>query len=341
MWPWSKKSESRVEEQTRDVVKPPKIKVQETAPADATISHSDLKDAIFALRGNGFHFGMSYAQMNGYNEQLTNPQRFSELVSLVCSDPDFTEPGIDFAVKCQIGELDYSAQRPEGLSYSIPNMQSAPVSRFQQEEDSKKWARELLTRVRKVGGNDLSLGFSRTGFNFREFLMNTVIERRADDLALVYEEVEKRKDALRPLFLRAYSKGRNKYGETEFGPLYGEINDFFKVFFPQDTLKFFFLAPPVINVMNIALAWVAEARSDDVQPDDGIDFEHWCSRKIEEQGWAVVVTKSFGDQGVDVVASRDSVTVVVQCKRYSTLSVTKQFRRLFPVPSTTMPILPW
>ena len=114
------------------------------------------------------------------------------------------------------------------------------------------------------------------------------------------------------------TRGRNRYGEIEFGPLCEEINDFFKKFFPEGTLKFFFLAPPVINAMTIALAWVAEARIDDARPDNGIDFEHWCSRKIEEQGWVVVVTKASGDQGVDVVASRDSITVAVQCKRYST-----------------------
>ena len=186
-------------------MKPPEFKVQEAAQAAAPISHDDLKDAILLLRGSGFHFGLSYAQMNGYNEKLTKSERFSELLTLVCSDPEFTELGIDFAVKCQIGELDYDAQHPDGLSYSIPNFSTAYVSPFQQEEDSKRPARQLLETLRKVGGNDLSRGFGRIGFNFREFLVNTVIERRADDLALVHKEVEKRKDALRPLFLRAYS----------------------------------------------------------------------------------------------------------------------------------------
>jgi hypothetical protein len=318
MWPWSKKPKSIVEKQINETIKPPEPKVQQATPAVASISHDKLKDAILLLRGDGFHFGMSYAQMNGYNEQLTNPARFSELITLVCSDPEFTELGIDFAVKCQLGELDYSAQHPNGLSYSIPNFQTDSMLRQKEEENSKRWARELLARVREVGGNNLSRGFDRIGFNFREFLINTVIERRASDLGLFYTEIERRKDALRPLFLRAYARGRNKYGEIECGPLNKEINDFFERFFPKGTLKFFFLAPPVVNAMAIALAWVEEAQVDDILPNDGHDYEHWCSRKIEEQGWSVVVTKASGDQGVDVIASRDSITVAVQCKRYTT-----------------------
>lgn len=192
------------EEKVKETIKPPELRVQQAAPATASISHDKLKDAIVLLRGSGFHFGMSYAQMNGYNEKLTNPARLSELVTLICSNPDFTDLGIDFAVKCQIEELDYSATHPDGFSYSISSIQTDSMLRLKQEEDKKKWARELLARVREFGENDLGRGFARIGFNFREFLINTVIERRERDLELFYQEIEKRKDALRPLFLRAY-----------------------------------------------------------------------------------------------------------------------------------------
>lgn len=315
MWPWSKKTARGSDEQIINSEQARNFTPQVPEPA---IVHDDIRNAIISLRGEGFHFGMSYAQMNGYDEKLTNSERFSELVSLVCSEPKFTDPGIEFAVKFQIEELDFNAKRPEGLTYTVPGVQSATISRLQQEEDSKRWARELLAGVRRLGGNDLRVGFERLGFDFREFLVNTVIERRSDDLRLVCQEVDQRKDVLRPLFLRAYSRGRNKYGETEFGPLVAEINDFFKNFFPEGRLKFFCLAPPVINVMSIALSWVEEARSKEAQPEDGIDFEHWCARKLEQQGWAVVVSNASSDQGVDVIASRDSISVAVQCKRYST-----------------------
>jgi hypothetical protein len=118
--------------------------------------------------------------------------------------------------------------------------------------------------------------------------------------------------------LRAYSKGRNKYGEVELDLLFQEAADFLEKFFPEGSLKFFFLAPPLNVVVELALGWVEEAQSNDAQPHDGIDFEHWCAKKIEQQGWSVVVSNASGDQGVDIIASRETVTVVVQCKRYST-----------------------
>jgi hypothetical protein len=165
---------------------------------------------------------------------------------------------------------------------------------------------------------NLAAGFEAVGFDFRQFLVNTVTERREADLALVRQKVAEKQAILRPLFLRAYSKGRNKYGEVELDLLFQEAADFLEKFFPEGSLKFFFLAPPLNVVVELALGWVEEAQSNDAQPHDGIDFEHWCAKKIEQQGWSVVVSNASGDQGVDIIASRETVTVVVQCKRYST-----------------------
>ena len=52
-------------------------------------------------------------------------------------------------------------------------------------------------------------------------------------------------------------------------------------------------------------------------PDNGYDFEHWVAAKLNEAGWAASVTQASGDNGVDVIAERDGVSVAVQCKRYA------------------------
>lgn len=48
-----------------------------------------------------------------------------------------------------------------------------------------------------------------------------------------------------------------------------------------------------------------------------IEYEHYCAELLREAGWDARVTSATGDQGVDVVATRDGQTVAVQVKRYS------------------------
>lgn len=52
-------------------------------------------------------------------------------------------------------------------------------------------------------------------------------------------------------------------------------------------------------------------------PQDGIDFEHWCADVLISCGWEANVSQASGDQGVDILATRESTILAVQCKRYS------------------------
>jgi restriction system protein len=49
----------------------------------------------------------------------------------------------------------------------------------------------------------------------------------------------------------------------------------------------------------------------------GTEFEQLCSDLLRESGWDARATKATGDQGVDIIAQREGLTVVLQCKRYS------------------------
>lgn len=52
-------------------------------------------------------------------------------------------------------------------------------------------------------------------------------------------------------------------------------------------------------------------------PSDGLEFEHWVARSLIQFGWKATVSKGSGDQGVDVVAELDGLSVGIQCKLYS------------------------
>lgn len=46
-------------------------------------------------------------------------------------------------------------------------------------------------------------------------------------------------------------------------------------------------------------------------------YETFCSELLNSNGWDARVTRKIGDQGVDIVANKENVNIVVQCKKYS------------------------
>jgi hypothetical protein len=54
--------------------------------------------------------------------------------------------------------------------------------------------------------------------------------------------------------------------------------------------------------------------SDDMTPRE---FEVFCAEELRRAGWNARVTKQSRDQGVDVVAEKGDIRVVIQCKRYA------------------------
>ena len=52
-----------------------------------------------------------------------------------------------------------------------------------------------------------------------------------------------------------------------------------------------------------------------VVPEDGIAYERHCADILGRAGWKARATPATGDQGADVVAEREGVRLVMQCKR--------------------------
>lgn len=52
-------------------------------------------------------------------------------------------------------------------------------------------------------------------------------------------------------------------------------------------------------------------------PRDPIAYENMCADLLRQQGWQAKTTSGSGDQGVDVWACKQGVSIVIQCKLYS------------------------
>jgi restriction system protein len=50
---------------------------------------------------------------------------------------------------------------------------------------------------------------------------------------------------------------------------------------------------------------------------DGIEYEHYCADILRKSGWIASVSKASNDQGVDIIASNQRLSVAIQCKKYS------------------------
>jgi restriction system protein len=49
----------------------------------------------------------------------------------------------------------------------------------------------------------------------------------------------------------------------------------------------------------------------------GQEYEVYCKEILEDAGWSVVLTPGSGDQGADIIAGKNGIRVVIQCKFYS------------------------
>jgi restriction system protein len=50
---------------------------------------------------------------------------------------------------------------------------------------------------------------------------------------------------------------------------------------------------------------------------DPLEFERQCAETLQRIGWSTQLTTRTGDQGIDIIAKKKKVKVVVQCKLYA------------------------
>ena len=62
----------------------------------------------------------------------------------------------------------------------------------------------------------------------------------------------------------------------------------------------------------------ADGKAQDISSISPYDYEEMCANILSEAGWIAKATKKSGDQGADVYAEKDSLSVVLQCKLTNT-----------------------
>jgi restriction system protein len=84
------------------------------------------------------------------------------------------------------------------------------------------------------------------------------------------------------------------------------------------------IAAPVCQRTQALEASLAMAK--DLSP---AEFEHWCSMALHTAGWKARATGTSGDQGADVIAEKNGVTIVLQCKLHRSAIGNKAVQEAF------------
>lgn len=272
------------------------------------LSDDVLEAGILAVEGDGVHIAVLYATMLGFeHELLSEPRAIGEFIRLVQSPPEFTRDGIGLAVHrttrnidilCKGGAFDtliYGPQRNENLHL-------------------KPMLDPFQKAVHQFGAERV---FAASGFDVAAFIQRIALERRERDITAILSKLDEKKPYLAPLLMRARAKGRNKYGDLDCTELFAELTEFLRTYFHKNNLPFFYTYYPLELCFAHVEPWLGETESSLAMPVHGIDFEHWCAARIEEQGWNVRVSKASGDQGIDIEAMKDGRLIAIQCKRYA------------------------
>jgi restriction system protein len=126
---------------------------------------------------------------------------------------------------------------------------------------------------------------------------------------------------------REQLKCADPYGNVDYSKFIDHVGYFVTHVVARDLeqhgIKKKYLANPLRAqaVFNqIALAVVSEAEKAETADlsfvKTGIDYEFFCKRILEANNWEVLTTPASGDQGADLIATKNGVRVIFQCKFY-------------------------
>jgi restriction system protein len=157
----------------------------------------------------------------------------------------------------------------------------------------------------------------------REFLIKQSLEnnrKHPEKWRHLYQKLKIEISKHAPALLRNF---RNSYKENEYDAIVkdergAEISRFF---FSVNLYEFEGIDPYCAQkASRLVQRWCEiqfrKLKETDAAPDNGHDFEHWVAAKLEQAGWTASVTQASGDDGVDVIAEREGLSVAVQCKRF-------------------------
>jgi restriction system protein len=123
---------------------------------------------------------------------------------------------------------------------------------------------------------------------------------------------------------RQQKRYRDDYGQTVETAWVQEKAYFYKSFLEPITVRHgvesWWLSAPHYEIIDGVLDEYESPRATsdvDVESLSPTDFEVHCASLLEQDGWSASLTRGSGDQGIDVIAERDGVKAVFQCKQSS------------------------
>lgn len=180
--------------------------------------------------------------------------------------------------------------------------------------DSVNYSAELISRedALKIVTYEIEISTDVITHNTRE----ATVDEKADQLRLM-GLVEKHKNAL----IRNWHKAveQDDYGSRNLHAWHEEVGKFLSsVSFAPKAISND-LASVLITAMVEDLVDGDEVESvfdfDEIM--SAYDFEEKCAEELSRMGWSTKVTSGSGDQGIDVLAEKKLIRVVIQCKLYS------------------------
>ena len=152
----------------------------------------------------------------------------------------------------------------------------------------------------------------------QELLENEALvkQRLTHQIPRLIHEVQRHRSALTRNLEQAVKK--NDYGVI----MEDNTDEVFRDFF--ESFKFYNLSSD-ISLKEIVLEQLKNLEEEDRKkgfdintlPPDGHEFEHWVANGLKIYGWKAKTTSGSGDQGIDVIATKDGEKIGLQCKLLS------------------------
>lgn len=183
---------------------------------------------------------------------------------------------------------------------------------------------ELSKRFPKdLSGKLLKEIIRNSDCNFEETVQEVIKTSYNSERSYLESRLESKKPFILPKFLKAVRVEFDEFGEEIPSDLFNDVNDILEGIRVEESykgeLKIFSTSYDMVNIaISYMQNWLVDQDNGlSLFPIDGLEFEHWVSQRLNERNWKSFVTQGSGDQGIDVVATKDGMSIGIQCKRYS------------------------
>lgn len=219
------------------------------------------------------------------------------------------------------------------ISYILANTISNNVKYDTPITSNEDWA-DCCIRLSNLGYALFSGAFTSPELRVRERIQAEIIEAYTSETQHLCERLEEKKAFIKSRFQKSMRSTYDEFGELQPLNVHDEVQEILSGIkiergYGRDFIIF---SEPRDDFVEIAIHYMKNwLDNDEVEqaPVDGFEFEKWLADQLNQNGWTAYATRGSGDQGVDVVAECDGVTVGIQCKRYSSKVGNKAVQEIF------------